>query len=226
MSNNIINKISSSTRIIITLLIILMLLMAKSLYLILFITVLMSILFLISNEKVNSYVKTLKNSYLFLSIILIAYIIILGKYNVISIVIFSYKLLIITFLIKFLLIYTNFKDMHSGIFTILKPLKTFKIDIEQISLNIVISIWFIINLISSKEKIKSSQTLKNKHKINLKNFILPCFIWATKDIEILQTNLKLKFYKVKVEKLNLLSIILLTIFVLLFIVCFVKEVVM
>ena len=60
MSNNFITKISPSVRIVALFLLILCLLLAKSIYLILFITILTIILIIIIDEKVNIYVNMLK----------------------------------------------------------------------------------------------------------------------------------------------------------------------
>jgi hypothetical protein len=79
MQNNVFDKINVSTQIIVLFLTILSLLMAKSLYYILFLTILLTILFIITNKSVKYYIETLKNVKFLLLFSLIAYIIILGN---------------------------------------------------------------------------------------------------------------------------------------------------
>lgn len=226
MQNNFITKVSPSVRLIALLILILTLLLAKSIYLILFITILTLILFVITDEKVNFYVKALKKLSLLLLIFLVAYIIMLKQQNIISIVLFSYKLLVIMVLILILFLNTDFKSMHEGFYGVLLPLKKINLDVEKISLDMTLSIWFIKFLMESKDEIKYSQILKSKKVINIKNLILPCIIYSINKLDILQNNLKIEFYKLKYKRINLRSKILLGMFLMLFVVCLFKEVIL
>lgn len=226
MSSNAITRISPSVRILILLILILSLLLARSLYLILFITTLTLILCIITGKKVNLYVKTLKKMSILLLIFLIIYIIIFRQYDIISIGVLLGKLIIVVVLIKILFLNMNFSDLHNGIYGVLKPLKRNNLDIEKFSLDIALSIYFINFLMESKDEIKKVQQMNGIKRINIKNFILPSVVYSINQLEKLQSNLKVKFYKLNYKNANIYSKLILILFVLLFIVCVYKEVVL
>lgn len=224
MQDNFIKKISPIVRIIILLIHILCLLMAKSIFLILFITTLTLILFLITNEKINIYIKTLKKIGLLLLIYIFTYIIMFRYYNALSIVILLYKSIVIVFLIKIFLLNTNFREMHEGIYGLLLPFKRF--NIEKFSLTIVMSLYYIKCLSDSFDNVKRAQILCGKRKFNIKNYFLPAIICSINKLNKKEENLKIEFYKLNYKNSNMRSKILLVLFIVLFIVCIIKEVVL
>lgn len=226
MSNNFITKISPSVRIAVLILLILSLLLANSIYLILFITTLTLILLIITNKKVNLYVKTLKKSSLLLLIFLVIYIIMFRQYNIVSIVVFSYKLILISILIKIFILNMDFSSIHEGLYGIFCLFKALKIDVEKVSLDVTLSFYFLKFLISSKENIKNRQLIMGRKILNVKNLILPSIVYSINQLEILQNNLKIKFYKINYKKITLTSKIMLVLFLTLFIICVLKEVVL
>lgn len=225
MQNNFIEKIAPSVRIIILILLMVSLLLAKSIYLILFITSLTLILFIITDKKVNIYVKFLKKTFLLLLFFFIVYIIIFRQ-NTVSMIIFAYKLIIVDVLIKIFLLNIEFRSLHEGIYGCLLPLKKSKIDIEVFSLDVALSIYYIKFLLESTDKIKVAQQTNGKKIINVKNYLIPSFIYSINELEQLQDNLKIKFYKLNYKKANFISKFILILFILLFIVCVYKEVIL
>lgn len=226
MSSNVITRISPSVRMLILIILILSLLLAKSIYLLLFIITLTLILCIITGKKVNLYVKALKKMSILLLIFIIIYIIIFRQYDIISICILLVKLIIVVVLFKILFLNMNFCDLHMGIYGILKPLKRYGFNIEKISLDITLSIYFINFLMESNCEIKKVQKINGIKKINVKNLILPSIIYSINQLDKLQSNLKVKFYKLNYKKANISSKIILILFILLFVICVYKEVVL
>ena len=226
MQNNFIEKISPSIRIIILIILIISLFLAKSIYLILFITTLIFILLIITNKKVNIYVKFFKKTFLLLLFFFIIYIIIFRKYDIVSIVLIVYKLIASNLLINIFILNINFRSLHAGIYGCLLPLKRIKNNIEVFSFEIVLSIYFIKFLLESTDKIKCVQLINGKRKKNIKNYFIPSFICAINDLEKLQDSLKIKFYKLNYKKSDLKSKLILIFFIIFFVVCMFKEVIL
>lgn len=226
MQNNLIIKIFPSVRIVALFTLSLILLLAKSVYLILFITTLTFILLLITDKKVNLYVKILKKIAILLLIFLFGYIIVLRYYDFVSILVLVYKLFIIALLFVIFILSIDFKSMHTGLYGIFKPLQKININVEKFSLDLTISLYFIKFLITSKSVIKLSQTINGKNTINLKNFILPRFIYSINQLNILQDSLKIKFYRLDYKKNDLKSNIALILILMLFVICLFKEVIL
>lgn len=229
MPNNFISKISPTVKILITLILISMLLMAKSIYLILFITILSLVIFILTEKKVNLYVKVFKKILFILLIILFAYIIIFEQYSFFSITMAIYKYLIATILVIELIFNFEFKSLHEGVYGLLLPLKKIKINIEKLSLDISLSFMFIKYLVSAKERIDEMQTVESQLKIRLKRSLKLKFLGflnAINCLEIFEEGLKIKFYTLNYKKNNWSSKILLAFFIILFIVCFFKEVIL
>lgn len=224
--NNFIQKISPSIRILILLILIMSLLLATSIYLILFITVIVLILFIITDKKVKVYVKFLKKTLLLLLFFFLIYIIIFRQSSIISIIFIIYKLIIINILIKIFFLNIEFRSLHQAIYGCLLPFKKTKLDIEMFSLNMTMSIYFIKFLLESNDNIKVIQEINGKRTINIKNYLLPRIVYSINQLEILQDNLRIKFYKLKYKKSNFVSKLLLIIFIIFFVVCIFKEVIL
>ena len=224
MQSNIITRISPSARILVLMILILSLFLANSIYLILFITTLTLILFIITGKKVNLSVNTIKKVILFLLFFLIIYIIIFRQYNIVSNGILLGKMIIIVVLVQILFLNTSFSELHSGIYGILKPLKRRNFDIEKISLDVTLSIYFINFLMESKNEIKKFQQINGIKRRNIKNFVLPRIFYSINQLDNLQSDLKVKFYKLNYKKVNIFSKIILILFILLFSICIFKEV--
>jgi len=219
MQDNFISKLSPSVRIVVLLLLILCLLLAKSIYLILFIATLTLILIVTTNKKVNLYVNTAKKLIITLSFFLIIYIIIFREYDIFNIGLLACKSIIILNLITIFILNINFRSMHEGLNGIFLPLKILKINVEKFSFDITLSFYFIKFLFESKEKIKYVQ------KITVKNYIFSRLLYAINQLEKMQDNLKIKFYKLNYKKSSFLSKIVMLLFIFLFVICIFKEVV-
>lgn len=226
MQNNFIIKISPNVRMIIFTLLILSLLLAESIYLILFITTLTLILLILTDKKVNLCVKILKKIINLLLIFLIIYIIILKEYDISIVGILLYKLVIIIFLFEIFIFNTDFNGLHNSLYVFFKPLRLFKVDIENFSFNVTLALYFFCFLSESQLKIKNAQIFRGKRSLNIRNFIFPCILYSINKLNELQDNLKIKFYKLNNKKTDLKSMIMLVASLVLFIICLYKEVVL
>ena len=222
--NNFIKRVTPLERLLILIIICLCLITAKSIYLILFITTLTLILLLITDKNIKIYVKSLKKVIPLLLIYLIIYIIVLRKYNILFNLVLLYKILIILILVKIYLLNTSFKDMHYGVYKIINPLKRFNIDTSKISLDFVLSLYFIKCFMGSFESISYSQKLSGVRKYNIKNYFLPVIVCSINKMNQRIENLKISFYNVN-KNSNIKSKILLILFIILFIVSVFKEVI-
>lgn len=223
MQNKFIGNISTSVKILIQLMLIVILLIAKSIYLILFITVLVLILLILSNINVKVYIKSLKNSFIWLLFFVLVYIIVFR--NIFVALILTYKLILVILILKSFLVTTNFNKLSDGIYTLIYPLKRTKLNIENLSYKISISLFYIIYYLDSKSKIRSLKKICVNKGLYYKNYLVSRVFIAVDDINNLEFQLKLKFYSPKKEKLNFKSYLLLFLFSLLFITAIFKEVV-
>lgn len=222
--NKFIKSISPTVRLIILILLILCLIIAKSIYLILLINTIALLICLLTSEKVNTYVKFIKKAALILSIFLIIYIIIFKEYNGFQIVFMVYKMIVIMLMIKTFDINTDFSEMHEAIYGLCFPFK--KLDIERFSFDITLSLNFIKFWFDSSEQIRKIQTMNGRRSFSLKNFVVPRLIWTIKSLNKLQLLLNLNFYDLKYRRWNLKSKFMLLLFLLFFIVCIFKEVIL
>lgn len=224
MQNNIFSKINVSTRILILLLLSLSIFIANSIYLIIFMSILSIILLILTNKSVKLYIFFLENVKTWLLFIFIAYIIIFR--NVLNSFIFIYKLMLIILIVKQFSLTVNFQSLTSGVKTLLKPLNKFNLD--KLSYDIVIFIYFINFYINSKKEIFTNYTLNKKisYSLSLKHNILPRLFLTISKINKLESSLRLKFCKIKFEKNNIKSNIILFAFLVLFIIVVFKEVIL
>lgn len=225
MQANIIKKISPIVRIIVSIILILCLLMAKSLYLILFITTFIIILLVVTDKKVKLYVNIAKKIIIILLFILFIYIIIMGKYQLLEILLLVHKTILVTLILAILLANTTFKELHEALYMFLSIFKKNN-QISQFTLDLTLTFYFIKTLIFSSEEIKDRQVVNGKNKKSIKHFIIPIFIYSVNKLNEFQEKLKISFYEINYSKVNLKSKIVLTLFLLIFIVCIFKEVIL
>lgn len=222
--NSVIKNINPLARLIILLILIFSLLVAKSIYLILLITTILLLICAITNENVKTYVKFLKKVYFILLILLVAYIIIIREFDLLKILLASYKIIVASLMIKVFEINTSFSEVHESIYGMLYIFR--KLNIEKFSLDTTLSLYFIKFWFDSKEEIINIQKENGRKVLNIKYFLFPRLIWSINRFNKLQTNLKLSFYKIKYKSLNKLSKRVLLIFVIFFIICIFKEVIL
>ena len=226
MFSNFIKGISPGVRLVSLILLISSLLIANSIYLIIFVVILTLILMIIKDKKVNRYVNTPKSDIMLLLITLLGYIIIIKEYNFFVIFLLLFKLIIILLLIKVFSIDITFRELHEGIYMILRPLKILNVNIEKFSFDCTISIFFIKYLITADKEIKISQTINGKRKLNLKNKLFPMLVFTINELESLQNNLKIKLYQLNYKKMNIRSKIVLVLTIIFFVVSIFKEVIL
>lgn len=224
MQSRFIKDITVYVKMLILLLLICTLFIAKSIFLLAFITILSLIILILLGGSVNEYVDFIKKIFIWLLFIVITYIIIYKGIN--GLLIFMYKFVLSVVLIHGLISNLNFDELHSGFYGILKPLNRFNIDVESKSFNIALSIVFLKALLYSSDSVGKLQCMRNKRNYGIKYFLFPRLLWATNYSENLKNNLKLKFYSLKCEKLNFRSVLLLILFIALFISAIFKEVIL
>lgn len=222
--SKIIKSVLPSVRLVFLIVFLLSLTIAKSIYLLLFITTFFLIIAILSEKEVKVYVKFLKDIFLILIIIIAVCIIVFKEYNAINIFYVVYKTLLASLLIKTFEINTDFEELHESIYSLMIPLN--RINIYQISLDIALFIYFIKYVLQSASEIKNIQTISGKITLNLRNYVIPKFIFTSNELEMLKTNLELTFYKVKYRNYNYKSKILLIGLIVFFIICVFKEVVL
>lgn len=225
MQNNVIGKISPVVRMLCLFILSVSLLLAKSIFLILFITTLILILMVITGKRVNLYVNIIKNSYILLLFLLIIYII-MFEYNLFNWLIFVFKLIVITLSFSVFHLNTNFNQLHQAIYGFIKPLEKIKINAEGVSFDIVVALFFIKSLVDNKLKLLKKQEIYGKRKLNLKNYVLPIFINSANELNEFQLSLKAKFYKLKYKESDKFSKRILIVFITVFILVVMKEVIL
>ena len=224
--NSAIRNISPSIKLIILGLLTLCLIVAKSIYLILLIGNFTLLLCILTKQKVNIYVKFIKNIFLLLFIFIIAYIIILKEYEVLKILIVFYKIINIVLLIKVFILNVNFNELNQAIYSLFFLLRKANIDLKKIAFDITLSLYFINYFISSKEYIKQLKSINFTKEKKIKFLIAPRIIYSLNMLNKLQLKLKLNHYKLGYERCNLKSVVLLILFVIFFVVCLFKEVIL
>jgi len=225
MQNNIFSNINISTRIIVLLLLIFSIFIAKSIYLLIFLTLLCVILMMLTKKSVKFYIDSIKNVKFWLLFIFIAYIIICR--NVLVSLGFIYKVILSVLIVKQFCISVNFCTLTNGFMTLLNFIGV-RLKSDKISYNIVNFIYFINTYIKSKKEIfsKYDSEKKLKYQFSFKHNIFPRMFLTMSKMERFESNLKLKFYKPKLEEKNLQSKIVLLTFLVLFITVVLKEVIL
>lgn len=222
MLNRVFKDVTPSIKIISLLILIFIILVAKSIYLIIFISILTLIILINLGYGVKPYVQFIKNILCCLLFWTLIYIIIYR--NIIGVILFSYKLVLITLLIRSFAFNLNFSTLDSGIYGILRPLKKF--DTKKLSYNISIYLCFIKYLIYSKEDIKCMQSKKLINKYSIKYYLFPRILFCTNKIKEKDMNLVLNHYTTHLEPINFISILTLIISICMFISVLVKEVIL
>lgn len=225
MQDNIITKVSPIVRIIVAIILILCLLMAKSLYLIFFITTFIIFLLVATDKKVKLYVSIAKKFIIVLLFILFIYIIILGKCKLLEVLLLVYKTIFVTLILAILTANTSFKELHQVLYMLFSIFKKNN-QVEKNTFDLIYACYFIKTLIFSGEEIKNTQEINGQSKIGIKNYILPRFIYSIDKLDQFQDNLKINFYKINYSKVNLKSKIILIIFLIIFVICIFKEVIL
>ena len=225
MQNKFINKINVSSKIIMLFLMVLIISIAKSIYLLTFITILLLIFILLTNKNVKFYIETFKNSFLILLFAFSTYIIVTK--DIVGSFVFLYKIILVILFIKQFLIIVKFQELVNGINTILKPLRN-KLNVSQISYNIVLFIYFIDVYINSKKEIFQNYISYNRiiYTFSFKYNIFPRLFLTIAKIKNIENSLKIKNYKINYENKNKESIVSVIVFILLFVAVFLKEVIL
>lgn len=225
MQNNIITKVNVSTRLTVLLLLVLSIFIAKSVYLLIFLTLLCVILILLTKKSVKFYIDSIKNVKYWLLFIFIAYIIICR--NILVSFVFMYKVMLVILNVKQFSMTVNFCTLTDGVMTLLNFIGI-KLKSEKFSYNIVSFICFINAYMKTKKEIfsKYDSEKKLKYQFSFKYNIFPRVFLTMSKMEKFESSIKLKFYKPKLEEKNLQSKIVLFVFLVLFVTVVLKEVIL
>ena len=218
MSKNIIYKINPFIKLLVLFLMILTVFVSKSLYSLIIIGIVITLVVISSEISVKKYIDDLKKIILWLIFILLAYIIILDEINTI---LFLYKILLCFIALDTYITTSSFNDIDSALNTFLSPLKIIVCNIDQISFNITLSIFFIINLI--KEDYNSMKYDRFLYSFSPK-YIIARIIYTNNKLIRFKNSLLLKYYKAKKYSINKCDFVLLITFIFLFIIVVCKEV--
>lgn len=224
MQQNLLNKINVSSRILISILVLFTLFVAKSLFLIIFLSILCFIVILLKEKSVNIYIKALKKIALMLLFFAIIYIIVFR--DILSCLIFVYKIIVFVIFLVGLFEETKLNRLIDGIYTIVFPFVKKKANLDKIAYNVSLFIYFLLCLMNSDEEIQQIQKLRNYKRFNIKYYFLPRLIFAIDKMTKLETNLKFNYFKPKKEKSSLVSNFLLLFVLILFISVVFKEVIL
>lgn len=223
MQNNIVNQINSSTRILILLICCLITIIAKSIFLLIFISLFLIILMVLTEKSVKFYLNFVKEFNLLLLFIFIAYIILFG--GIYNSFIAVYKAVLVIFFIRQFILTMNFQKFSNGMMTIINPIENSKL--EKIVYDVLIFIYFILYFINSKKQILRKYSKNNmSFSLSLKYNLLPRIFLSMTKTKQLESSLKIKHFKASIEKKNKLSTITLYIFITIFMLVILKEVIL
>lgn len=224
MLNELFKKITAFSRLVSIVLISLTLLLAKSIYLIIFITILLIIDILLTNIDIKYYFRFLKNILIWLAFILLIYILMLGMSF--KAVVFIYKLILILLFIQSFLLKTNFDKLNYAIYKILRSLEFLKVNVNSLSYNIALYIELVKIIDKNGNEIKKSLQFYGLKSSGVKHFIIPVIMKSLNDVNDFENNIKLKMYERKVENQNWCSDIIMIIFAMIFMIAIFKEVIL
>ncbi|MBR6690166.1 MAG: hypothetical protein IKL65_02425 [Bacilli bacterium] len=148
------------------------------------------------------------------------------EYNVFTVIVFAYKLLIAAVLFIVFYLNINFNQFHQSVYGCLKYLEKFKFNVEQFSFDFTLSLYFLKTLINKKEELSRIQEMYGKKQHNLKNYVFPIFISSVNELNEFQLHLKTKFYKLNYKSSNIFSKFVLALVLILFIFVVFKEVIL
>lgn len=211
-----------STKILFNILLSILLITTNRLIIIIIISSFILAIIFIHNKNRLEYLNILKNTHIWLFLLLILYII-LSK-NLILSIIFIYKIIILFILFYYVMKNSSFKNIDLFINKLLKFLSIFKINTSKLSYNMSINLFSIYYYIKSGEVIYNMQGKKNRYSI--KYYIMPRFFMTMDNINKLSLSLKLRNYKLKKEKESIQIITLNYILCALIVLVIVKDVIL
>lgn len=224
LNNKFLSNVTNSTKLIILILLIMITVFAHSLYLLIFLTLLVIYLSIIEKSTVKEHASLIKNILYWLILLGVSYIIICR--NILFLLLFIYKILLIVCLISLYLKKITFYKLNNSIYTLLTPLEKLKVNTQKISYNLTYFIMFIITWNKSKAVIKNIQLKSGYKSYNFKNYFLPRMFYSSNKLCEINNTLKVRYYQNHKENVNLESIILTMIFLLIFIIAIKKEVIL
>ena len=221
--NKMLGRIHPYVRLLSLILLVLSLFIAKSIYLILLITTFMMIVYTFFGKSVLYYVKFFKTRFIFLLILIIFYILIIDKYVVIDLILFSYKLILTSFIIYNYELSVDFDELHESIYGIIHFIK--RKNACKFSYNIAMSLYIVKKWFDSKEILRNTKKFTGEDYSGFSCLLSSRAIMVIRMAKNKQLNLSLNYYRLKYKKIDLKSKICLVMFIIFFVICLFKEVI-
>lgn len=202
-----IHKLSPICKLVTLIIFLFITMLVSNIYLHCLILIYLFILILISKINIREYLKTFKSIfYLLLAIFIINAIF---QVNIISNIINISKIIEMIFYSSLITMTTSDIELINGFNMIFKPLKIFKININEISFILSMSIKFVpiiidqINDIIKNLRSKGINLKTSKHKILIiKSIIIPTLNLSIRKADLLADNLTLKLYNLNNNNIN------------------------
>ena len=210
MHNKIYDGITLFAKFFIMIFIILMFIITKSIYINLFVPLLVIYIILINSEKLNKYLRILKN-YLILNILILIILMLIFGIKLILI----YKFIVIILLIDLFILELNFQNTNSLIYKIIRN--------KYISYRITLKLYYINSIFMSKDEIREFQEERGIKKYGLRHRLFARLEYAEYKKNKFDSNLKTNFYVINIERTNLLSIFLFVFFLFLLIIVIIRK---
>lgn len=223
MLNNFLKNFPVSLGIIITFILTIIIFISQSIYLIIFLTLLILIINLLTGKSVKSYTKFIKLDISLLFLAIIIYIIIVGIK--VEILLYIYKFLLLIALLNAFFLSIDFCRLDTGIFTLLGFLKFNDKNAQKASRAITSMVYTIHDVYINYNSINSHKKLLGTNN-KLKYKFISSLLSVTFNQKRQEESLKLKFYKPQKENIKLIHLFFTLCFVGLFILAFIKEVIL
>ena len=200
MHNKMYDDITIFTKFFVMIFVILIFIISKSIYMALFTPLLLIYLLIINSERINKYLRQLRNYLLLLILILIILLLIFG----ISFM-FIYKYIVIVLLINIFVLELSFEKTNTLIYRIIRS--------RYLSYAITLRLYHFNCIFSSKDELDS----------RMRYSLITRLVYAKHKTQKLDKNLKTNFYTIKNERTNLLSVVLFIFFLFLLIIVIIRK---
>lgn len=209
MHNKLYDDITIFAKFLLTILIVVIFIMTKSIYLKLFVPILVIYLLLINSGKLKKYYRLIKN-YLLIDIIIFVIIGLLLGFSLLLL----YKYIIIMLLIKIFELELTFERTNTLIYKLIRH--------KYFSYRITLKLYYFNAIFMGKDEMiefKKKSGTDNR----IRHGLLSRLEYADYKTTRLDSNLKSNFYTVKNERTNLLSVILFVLFLIVLILVIVRK---
>ena len=209
MHNKLYDEITILTKFLLTIFIVVIFIMTKSIYLKLFVPILVVYLLLVNSNKLKKYFRLIKN-YLIIDILIFVIIGLLLGFSLMLL----YKYIIIMLLIKMFILELTFEKTNTLIYKIIRH--------KYFSYRITLKLYYFNTIFMAKDEMSEFKK-KSGTDNRIRHGLLSRLEYADYKTTRLDSNLKSNFYTVQNEKANLLSVILFVLFLVVLILVIVRK---